>query len=216
MMKPLIIFDLDGTILKLEVSQEQLSTARKRIGECFAKYGVSDDFRPLVPKIIILARIATKDNDERRRIIEQSFSIIDSIETDPDGGIRMNPDNIDLIRELGRRKMNIGIISNNGKKAVFNALDSIPLSSKTFTFVVTRDDVSWPKPFIDPYLKIKNYLDQSYSYMFSDDIFDFLPLINLQKSYAWNIKKYLVLRMDIRNQSYEWETLERMNFETLK
>ena len=56
-----IIFDLDGTILRLNISAEQFSNAKTRINAYFKEYGIQDDLRPLIPKIIILSKIVTKN-----------------------------------------------------------------------------------------------------------------------------------------------------------
>jgi HAD superfamily hydrolase (TIGR01549 family) len=213
MKNKLFIFDLDGTILKLDISQKQLSEVREKISEYFKEYNISDNFRPLIPKIIFLAKIVAEDEVTKEEIIRKAFSVIDEVEVRPAGGIKVKQDNVDLLKELKKRKMKIGIISNNGKKGVLNALGKMGLNEDFFTFLITRDDVPLPKPFVDPYLKIKQYLDEEKCYIFTDDVFDFLPLINLDKIYHWNIKKYLVLQMDIRNQSYEWVSLEKMNFD---
>jgi len=212
----LFIFDLDGTILRLNISAEQFSNAKTRINAYFKEYGIQDDLRPLIPKIIILSKIVTKDKKLQEKIIKNSFSIIDEVESNPDGGIEIRQENVDLLNDLKERNIKIGLMSNNGRMGVLNALNKIGLSKDFFTFLITRDDVSLPKPFIDPYLKIEQYLSKYNCSLFTDDIFDFLPLINLEEIYNWNIKKYIVLQMDIKNQSYNWITLNKMNFNALK
>lgn len=212
----LFIFDLDGTILKLNISAEQLFNTKTKINAYFKKYGIQDNLRPLIPKIIFLPKIATKDRKLQEELIRDSFSIIDEMETNPDGGIEIKQENVDLLNDLKERGIKIGLISNNGRKGVLNALDKIGFDEDFLTFIITRDDVSLPKPFVDPYLKISNYLSKYNCSLFTDDIFDFLPLINSEEAHNWNIKKYIVLQMDIINQSYDWVTLNKMDFGMLK
>jgi len=209
----LFIFDLDGTILKLNVSTEQFSNTKARINAYFKKYNIQDDLRPLIPKIIFLSKVVTKDRKLQGKIIKDCFSIIDEMETNPDGGIEIKQENVDLLNILKGAGIKIGIISNNGREGLLNALNEIGLSEGFFEFLITRDDVSLPKPFIEPYLKITHYLEKYSTYLFSNDIFDFLPLIALEKIYDWDIKKCLVLQMDIKNQSYDWITLDKISFD---
>ncbi|GEM_PF-4737773 len=215
MKNKLFIFDLDMTILSLNISTKQLSDMKEEINIYFKKYNIShDSLRPLIPKIIFLSKVI--DNKElQNKIIQDCFSIIDQVETNPDGGIELNQGNIDLLNDLHEKGLRIGIISNNGKKGALNALHKAKLHENLFTFVITRDDVFLPKPFIDPYLKISHYFNEYDCYLFTDDIFDFLSLINLEKINNWSIEKYVVLQMDIKNQSYNWVTANKMNFDML-
>jgi FMN phosphatase YigB (HAD superfamily) len=216
MQDKLFIFDLDGTIVKMDVSPRQLSGARSAINSRLRKAGIQlqYDLRPLIPKIVFLCKMIASDR-ARTKVAKDLFSIIDEMETHPDGGLRINQDNVDLLRTLREREAPIGLITNNGKIGVLKALSKIGLREDFFDFLITRDDTALPKPFADPYLKIDDYLGKYLCYVFSDDIFDFLPLIYLEKEHRWNVDKYLVLQMDIRNHSYNWETLARLNFDDI-
>lgn len=216
MQDKLFIFDLDGTIVKIDVSPRQLLDARSAISARLRQAGLQfqDDLRPLIPKIIFLCRMIASGKS-RTKVAKDLFSVIDEMETHPDGGIRTNQDNVELLRSLKEREALIGLITNNGKIGVLKALNKIGLEEDFFDFLITRDDTALPKPFADPYLKIDDYLSKNLCYVFSDDIFDFLPLIYLEKEHSWNVDKYLVFKMDIRNHSYDWETLARLNFDAI-
>lgn len=216
MSRKLFIFDLDRTILSLNVSDKQLSSAKERVGQYFEEYGLADvRLRPFLPNIFFLANIATDNTELQKKIIRDCYSIIDDIETNPDGGVVLNQENIALLKELHNTGVKIGILSNNGRRGVINALNITGLSEEFFTFIITRDDVDLPKPFPDPYMKIGNFLSEYDCSIFSDDIYDFLPLIHFEKKYNRPVEKYVVLQMDIRNQSYNWETQMKMDFDII-
>ena len=216
-MRPqLCIFDFDNTILKFNISAQQIANTKAKINAYLRQYNIpQDNLKPLIPKIIFLAKSVTENKELQKKIISDCFSIIDEMEAYPDGGIKVHHDNLRLLNDLHTRGIKLGIISNNGREGVLNALRIAKLNPNMFTFLITRTDVSLPKPFPEPYLKIQHYLNTHDCYLFTDDIFDVLPLLSLEKSYNWSIRKYIVLQMDIKNHSYEWETGKRMDFEML-
>lgn len=216
MANKLFIFDFDKTILDLKISMKQILETKAKINERFQEYGLPlDTLRPLIPKIYFLSKLATKNLEEQEQIVKYCFSLIDEIETNPEGGVDIPQTNMELLKDLSLRQYKMGIISNNGRKGVYSALRVTGIPHNFFEFILTRDDVLYPKPFLDPYIEIKKYLATHECYFFTDDILDFLPLMYSRDFESFEIEKYIVLNIDVKNMSYNWVTGEKMDFDRI-
>ncbi len=212
----LFIFDLDGTISKFSITQDQFLETKKRIkGYLKSHEVIVDNLRPILPKIIFLTKTSISDKEKQQRVIKECFSMIDEIELNPRKGIITNESNTRLLLQLKDAGASLGILSNNGKKGVLNALSRSNLNRDLFEFVITRDDVEMPKPFANPFLKITSYLSEKNCFLFTDGIYDLLPILNLGKVNHWSVSMYIVLQMDIRNMSYDWNSGDRFEFDPI-
>lgn len=212
MKEKLFIFDLNGTILNIRVSKEQSDVAISKITDFLqSRRCEPHNLKPTYPMIQFHVMQLSIVSECKNKIIKKCYSILDEMEFNPSNGITTNDSNVDLLNKLHGKGYHLGIITNNGRIGTLNALNNIKLSTGIFEFIITRDDVKYTKPFPEPYMIILDKLLDCESYMFSDNALDFAPLQLINKK----IKMFLVQHTYIKNQSYDWITGQKLNWNEL-
>ena len=133
-----VIFDMDGTLLRLEVDIEE---ARLRLAALFKPHGVTRPFRPILRRIREAAREA---GDEA--LVGQGMAVLDELEVAAARSARARGGAVEVARALVDRGDVLGIVTDNGRACVPVALAAAGLDPRAFRAVITRDDVPAPKP----------------------------------------------------------------------
>src|SRR6266568_1777266 len=109
-----VIFDMDGTLLRLDVDIEEVRT---RLGALFAPRGVTRPFRPIVRRIRAAAREVGDPALERA-----GLDLLDDWELRAAAGARARPGAAAVVAALAARGDALGLVTDCGRACVFPAL----------------------------------------------------------------------------------------------
>jgi HAD superfamily hydrolase (TIGR01549 family) len=138
-----VVFDMDGTLISLPVDIEE---ARLRIAELFGPYGFSGPFRPILSVLRDAARWAAERGGDAADLERAGRDILDQFEVQAARAARVAQDAVFVVSTLKRRGIALGLLTDNGRRCVEPALRRAGLDPAAFAVIVTRDDVTCPKP----------------------------------------------------------------------
>lgn len=138
-----VIFDMDGTLLRLDVDIEAV---RLSLAELFAPFGVSAPFRPILRRIPEAAREAAARGGDAAALERQGLAILDRHEVAQAASARARPGVVDIVTRLDRAGVPLAVVTDNGRACAGAALAAAGFPVAAFRAVVTRDDVPRPKP----------------------------------------------------------------------
>ena len=167
-MKPLIIFDMDWTLIKLVMTWDDVI---EELSELFGKYGVQLDTRGN-----IIAEVFSKSSNmkEGKKLLKQAYSIIDKYEAVGSKNAVVLGNSPSILKEL-EQNYNLAIVSNNGDKAIKAALKTVGVPLKTFKAIISRDIHEKPKPSPVPIIEIlKKFPGTKVVYVVGDEPVDIL------------------------------------------
>lgn len=136
------LFDMDGTLLWLEVDIEPVRAA---LSELFAPAGFRERFSPILPTIERAAAAVGRSDSERRAWVRRGRGLIDAAEVQAAGRARPMPGAVAACGRLAGA-IPCGLVTDNGRACVGAALRGAGFSDQQFEQVVTRDDVARSKP----------------------------------------------------------------------
>ena len=139
----MIIFDMDGTILRLGVDIEE---ARQRLGALFAPYGITRPFRPILRRIREAAAEAAARGGDEAALLAQGLALLDEQELIAARDARPTTGAVETLAGLHARGVRLGLVTDNGRACVPVALAAAGIDPAWFTAIRTRDDVPAPKP----------------------------------------------------------------------
>ena len=123
-----IIFDLDGTLIKLPINYEKIFEKLRIL------FDTKDEFKPLIPSII------SKSNNDPV-LLQNAFDIICEEETKATNNFDVIDGTIDILTYLKKQNFELCLVTMQCKNAAKLALDKIQIS-KFFTSIITRDDTN--------------------------------------------------------------------------
>jgi HAD superfamily hydrolase (TIGR01549 family) len=140
---PNVLFDMDGTLLRLDVDIEEVRT---RLGALFRPHGVTAPFRPILKRIRDAAAEAGARGADRSALERAGFAVLDEWEVRAAASARARAGAADVVSALALRGARLGVVTDNGRACVAPALRAAGLDPASFASIVTRDDVPAPKP----------------------------------------------------------------------
>ncbi len=146
-MKPLIIFDMDWTLVRLVMDWDAVV---EELSELFRGYEVLLDI-----KGNIVAEVFSKSSNmkEGKKVLKQAYSIIDKYEAFGAKNAVVLGNSLSILKEL-EKDYNLAIVSNNGGKTIKSTLKNVGIPSKTFKAIISRDSYEKPKPSPEPIVQI--------------------------------------------------------------
>lgn len=141
-----VLFDLDGTVLKLGVTMEDVEAARGALRRLFLEHGVDAVFRPILKTTRESLEVLRERGLGGEEIAQKAYRIIDEME---EGGANRSAPCVGMKEVLGQLMKEgyvLGIVSNNGKRGIETALKMVGLSPALFSTIVSRDDLEEEKP----------------------------------------------------------------------
>jgi HAD superfamily hydrolase (TIGR01549 family) len=138
-----IVFDMDGTLLRLDVDIEEV---RLRLAALYAQHGVTRPFRPILRGIRDGAVEAAARGADPAALERAGLAILDEWEVKGARSARARAGAADAISALRTRGVPLAIVTDNGRACVPVALEAAGIDAAAFSAVVTRDDVPAPKP----------------------------------------------------------------------
>tara|TARA_B100001142_G_scaffold114903_1_gene117167 strand:+ start:807 stop:1394 length:588 start_codon:yes stop_codon:yes gene_type:complete len=121
-----IIFDMDGTLIRLPINYEKIFKKLKIL------FNTNDEFKPLIPSII------SKSNDDSV-LLQNAFDIICEEETVASKDFEVIDGTIDILNYLRSKNFKLCLVTMQCQNAAKFALDKIQIS-KFFSSIITRDD----------------------------------------------------------------------------
>jgi HAD superfamily hydrolase (TIGR01549 family) len=121
-----IIFDLDGTLIRLPINYEKIFEKLRIL------FDTKDEFKPLIPSII------SKSNNDTV-LLQNAFDIICEEETKATNNFDIIDGTVDVLNYLKNQNFELCLVTMQCKNAAKLVLDKIQIS-KFFTSVITRDD----------------------------------------------------------------------------
>ena len=121
-----IIFDLDGTLVRLPIRYNIIFDKLKIL------FDTKDEFKPLIPKIL------TKANNNAN-LIQQAFDLICDEETIAANNFEIIDNAIEILDHFKNKNISLGLVTMQCKKATKLVLDSMNISNH-FSSMITRDD----------------------------------------------------------------------------
>ena len=172
----LLIFDLDGTLVRLPIDYNSL---RQSLKEYFKKYGLNLEFRPLLKKIDYAISFVKKNFPEDQEKVKKDVKeILDKFELE---GVK-KAEIIENVREtlnsLKEMNFKLAILTSNGKKCAEKSLEKFKIKNY-FNLILSREDCK-PKPEPSGILKIMNKLNfkKENTIMVGDGLNDILAAKN--------------------------------------
>ncbi len=165
-----IIFDLDGTLLNLDINYEVL---RKRLNKYFLKFGLDLNFKPILETIENAINYLGFKGYEIKKNRKYVFKIIEKYETEAAEKTRLFRGVKNLLVWLKKKDKKLAIASRNGNKAVIKSLKKTGVY-KYFDYISGRDDVEKQKPHEMQIKKIMSKLNSRSedTLMVGDHIYD--------------------------------------------
>ena len=136
-----MLFDLDGTLLRLPVDIEP---ARREIASLLAAAGWRGPAAPLLG--VIDRAAAALSGDAAVRLRQRARAVIDRAELLAAPRAQACPGARELLAAASRRRAPLALVTNQGRPCVAPALAAAGLEGAGFLAVVTRDDVAQAKP----------------------------------------------------------------------
>ena len=121
-----IIFDLDGTLVRLPIRYEIIFEKLQNL------FDTKDEFKPLIPTILEKA-----NND--RELLEQAFDFICEEETLAVNNSEVIDGAIDILNYFKKRNYSLSLVTMQCMKAAKLVLDKMQIS-ELFSGIITRDD----------------------------------------------------------------------------
>lgn len=121
-----IIFDLDGTLVRLPIQYDVIFEKLKNL------FDTKDEFKPLIPTILKKA-----NND--MNLVQQSFDLICDEESKSTKNFEIIEGCIDILDYFKNKNFILGLVTMQCRNAATLVLDSMGISNY-FCSVLTRDD----------------------------------------------------------------------------
>ena len=121
-----IIFDLDGTLVRLPIRYNIIFEKLEIL------FDTKDEFKPLIPTIL------TKANNDVN-LIQQAFNLICDEETIAAKNFEVIDNAIEILDHFKNKNISLGLVTMQCKKAAKLVLDSMNISNH-FSSIITRDD----------------------------------------------------------------------------
>ena len=121
-----IIFDLDGTLVRLPIRYDIIFEKLEIL------FDTKDEFKPLIPTIL------TKANNDVN-LIQQAFNLICDEETIAAKNFEVIDNAIEILDHFKNENISLGLVTMQCKKAAKLVLDSMNISNH-FSSIITRDD----------------------------------------------------------------------------
>ena len=121
-----IIFDLDGTLVRLPIRYEIILKKLQNL------FDTQDEFKPLIPTILKKA-----NND--RELLQQAFDFICEEETLAANNPEVIDSAIDILNYFKKRNYSLSLVTMQCMKAAKLVLDKMQIS-ELFSSIITRDD----------------------------------------------------------------------------
>lgn len=124
---PGIIWDLDGTLVRLDVSAEQVASIKRMLSERFGSLGFRQPFSPLLPTLEsalnqVVERMSAADAEAFRL---ETYSLLDSWEADAIEEVHVLPRTARLLSHWSGNGATMALVTNNGPNAVRRALSAL-------------------------------------------------------------------------------------------
>lgn len=116
-----VIWDLDGTLVRLSVSLEAIAGWKKEICKCLNAYGWTGELSPMLP-CLERALVYATENGADEQLRQQLYGWLDDWELDALEGVEVNPSLTDAMLSFAGRSIPSAIVTNNGWRAVERAL----------------------------------------------------------------------------------------------
>ena len=123
-----IVFDLDGTLVRLPIKYDKIFTKLQDL------FDTQDEFKPLIQTIIKKA-----NNDSR--IIEKAFNIICEEEVIAANNFKIIDDSIETLNYFKNKNYSLCLVTMQCMKAAKIVLDKMQIS-ELFSSIITRDITS--------------------------------------------------------------------------
>ena len=132
----LIILDLDGTLVNLEINYERI---RKKLRNLFKEYEIEENFESIVSSLQrVLRRIKERSgSEEYERVKSEVFSILD--EEEMKAKIKTLKESKEILKKLSKN-FRLALITRNGRKITEKSLKKME-AYNFFQKIVTREDV---------------------------------------------------------------------------
>jgi phosphoglycolate phosphatase-like HAD superfamily hydrolase len=140
---PAVLFDLDGTLLWLEVD---IDAARQALSDLFRPWGFELPFRPILPRIREAAALAATRGGDESALARAGLEVLDGVEVRAARTARARHGAPELVAALAARGARLGLVTDNGRACVAVALRAAGIDPAVFGAISTRDDVARPKP----------------------------------------------------------------------
>ena len=120
-----IIFDLDGTLIRLPIRYEIIFEKLQNL------FDTNDEFKPLIPTILEKA-----NNDIE---LQQAFDLLCEEETLAVNNFKVIDGAIDILNYFKKRNYSLSLVTMQCMKAAKLVLDKMQIS-ELFSSIITRDD----------------------------------------------------------------------------
>ena len=152
-----VLFDMDGTLLFLPVDMDAL---RAQLEEFHRRYGLDMAFRPLTDDLPTAARLLTEQLGaaQARAAIRWAQSHVGQAEVDAVANVRPRAAVIAALQALQERGVRVGVVSNNTRRGIRAALRAVGVEPDALVTLVSREDVTRPKPAPDAVMRAMDEL----------------------------------------------------------
>ena len=146
-----VIFDMDGTLLHLDMPSESIELVKGKLRKYFRLFDIESNFSPLLSSISkSMKQLCQRGYSEKKNnsIKEEVFRIVDANEIQAAKTARIRQGGHEMLRDLNH--YTLGLVTSNGSQCSKLALKSVAISCQHFSTIVTREDTDRHKPNPEP------------------------------------------------------------------
>jgi len=120
---PLVLWDLDGTLVRLDVPRAAVDGWRARLGAVFRPFGYGGPWAPLLP--CLERALAAAAGVRGAPAAAEVYAALDAWEAEALGGVEVLEGTAGAWQALGARGVPQAVVTNNGPTAAGRALDAL-------------------------------------------------------------------------------------------
>ena len=122
-----VLWDLDGTLVRLQVGLDDISAWKQSLQERFEDFGWTGGWSPLLPSLeAALEQAADQLSDQQaEELRQQCYSDLDQWEEAALRGVLVADEVVRLLTDLSRCELHMALVSNNGPLAVGRGLSAL-------------------------------------------------------------------------------------------
>jgi len=201
----LIVFDLDGTLVQLDFTQDGMVKARKQLQQIFSVSGIQSEFKPLhreVYKVLKSPEIGP-DNTYSDELRSSVFDVLRGLEQDAVTRLTHYPDAIECyVQCVADPTISTAIATNNTCLTAKTAIDYVGVPHPDT--LVSIEDVQLPKP--DPHmlnLVLNRHANAMRLIMIGDRYSDIQSAQKASSNHDVELVSILIDRFDSRRENQQ-------------